>query len=101
MLRSELKNELDQNHMDAVILSYADSNHYLAGGLDALGNYHLLTDRQGKTMTYNSLREAELVLAELGATQATFDMETAYDEMIGNVSDGHCRFVMPLNKETL
>ncbi|KZN57287.1 DUF6482 family protein [Pseudoalteromonas luteoviolacea] len=96
MDRTELKEQFEHSYMDPVILSYADSNHYLAGGLDVLGNYHLITDKQGKIVTYNSLREAEVELAELGATEATFDMETAYDEMVGSVSDGHCRFKLPL-----
>ncbi|MCF6437692.1 DUF6482 family protein [Pseudoalteromonas sp. MMG022] len=84
MLESELKIQLSQFKLDAVILSYADANHYLAGGVDIKGNYHLLTNKHGETQTFNSLREAEVALAGLGVTAAIFEMQSAYDEMVAS-----------------
>ena len=90
---NELKTQLSQHALDAVILSYADANHYLAGGVDTDGNYHLLQDAQGRFMTFNSLREAEVMLAGLGVETATFEMQTAYDEMVGTASTGQQRLL--------
>ncbi|BBN83220.1 hypothetical protein PA25_32050 [Pseudoalteromonas sp. A25] len=88
---NDLKAQLNQQLLEAVILSYADSNHYLAGGVDSHGNYHLLSDARGKTITFNSLREAEVMLASLGVESATFEMQTAYDEMVASTSVGNTR----------
>ncbi|NOU51297.1 hypothetical protein HG263_12240 [Pseudoalteromonas sp. JBTF-M23] len=88
---NELKAQLNQQILEAVILSYADSNHYLAGGIDSQGNYHLLSDAKGKTMTFNSLREAEVMLASMGVTSATFEMQSAYDEMVASASVGNVK----------
>ncbi|WP_105166581.1 DUF6482 family protein [Pseudoalteromonas sp. T1lg23B] len=88
MLESELKAQLSQFMLDPVILSYADANHYLAGGVDIHGNYHLLTNKRGETQTFNSLREAEVALANLGVTAVTFEMQSAYDEMVASESVG-------------
>ncbi|CAH9060261.1 hypothetical protein PSECIP111951_02906 [Pseudoalteromonas holothuriae] len=88
MRANELKSQLNQHLLDAIILSYADANHYLAGGIDPNGNYHLLSDELGRTMTFNSLREAEVMLASLGVGSATFEMQTAYDEMVGSPVTG-------------
>jgi hypothetical protein len=97
MQSAQLKNHFKQHELDAVILSYADSNHYLAGGLDQNGDYHLLADKKGNTMTFKSLREAEIQLFELGATKAILDMETAYDEMVGAAPAEHGRIELTLS----
>ena len=42
------------------------------------------------------MREAEVILAELGAENAIFEMETAYDEMIGNAKSERCKMMLHL-----
>ena len=51
--------------LSAIVLSYADSNHYLAGGQDAVGDLRTLTNPRGKLEPFNSLREAEAKLVSL------------------------------------
>ncbi|ATD08291.1 MULTISPECIES: DUF6482 family protein [Pseudoalteromonas] len=81
MLAATLKEKIANKELHAIVLSYADSNHYLAGGQDADGNLHILMHAEGKLTPFNSLREAETKLAELGATQAYLRVESAYDEI--------------------
>ncbi|WP_105188721.1 DUF6482 family protein [Pseudoalteromonas sp. T1lg48] len=81
MQANQLKAALADSHYRAIILSYADANHYLAGVIDTLGNYHMLGDRHDVTKPFNSLREAERALADLGATQALLKMHSAYEEL--------------------
>ncbi|MBS3797033.1 DUF6482 family protein [Pseudoalteromonas sp. BDTF-M6] len=76
-----LKAALADSHYRAIILSYADANHYLAGVIDTLGNYHMLVDQHDVTQSFNSLREAERALSALGATQALLKMQSAYEEL--------------------
>ncbi|MCG9759378.1 MULTISPECIES: DUF6482 family protein [Pseudoalteromonas] len=80
MLAATLKEKIANKELHAIVLSYADSNHYLAGGQDSDGNLHILMHAEGKLTPFNSLREAEKKLSELGATQAFFRVESAYDE---------------------
>ncbi|MFY8274570.1 DUF6482 family protein [Pseudoalteromonas sp. SSDWG2] len=80
MQANELKAALADNQYNAIILSYADANHYLAGALDSQGNYHILGDNRQAMKPFNSLREAEQALANLGATKALLKMQSAYDE---------------------
>ena len=97
MLATELKMQFEEQNLVAVILSYADANHYLAGGVDTHGNYYLLENKKGGTETFNSMREAEVILAELGAENAIFEMETAYDEMIGSSKNERCKMMLHLS----
>ncbi|WP_105201166.1 MULTISPECIES: DUF6482 family protein [unclassified Pseudoalteromonas] len=76
-----LKAAIADSHYRAIILSYADANHYLAGVIDTLGNYHILADHHEVTKSFNSLREAERALSALGATQALLKMQSAYEEL--------------------
>ncbi|WP_440054545.1 DUF6482 family protein [Pseudoalteromonas sp. T1lg65] len=80
MLATELREKLAEHALKAVVLSYADSNHYLAGGQDAKGEFYCLSDEAGRFKAFNSLREAEQALQSLGAEQALFRVESAYDE---------------------
>ena len=96
MQATELKMQFEEQNLVAVILSYADANHYLAGGVDTKGNYFLLENKKGRTETFNSMREAEITLAELGAVKAIFEMETAYDEMIGSSKNERCKMMVHL-----
>lgn len=96
MLPADLKSHFEEQSLLAVIVSYADSNHYLAGGIDSQGNHYLIENHQGKTLTFNSMREAEVRLAQLGAEQAILELETAYDEMIGNEQAPPCKMVVQL-----
>lgn len=98
MQSAQFQAQLKQQDLSAVILSYADSNHYLAGGIDASGSYHLLTDKKGNTLTFNSLREAENKMIALGVTKVILDMETAYDEMVGSLSTPHCKIELTLSQ---
>lgn len=81
MLAAVLKEKIATQELSAIVLSYADSNHYLAGGQDAVGDLHILTNPAGKLEPFNSLREAEAKLVELGATHAFLRVESAYDEI--------------------
>ncbi|OHU96988.1 DUF6482 family protein [Pseudoalteromonas byunsanensis] len=94
---NELKAQLNQRILDAIILSYADANHYLAGGVDSHGNYHLLCDDNGSVMTFNSLREAEVMLASLGVESADFEMQSAYDEMVSSAPTSTNKFKATIN----
>ena len=81
MQANELKAALADNQYKAIILSYADANHYLAGALDSQGNYHILGDARQALKPFNSVREAEQALASLGAKQALLKMHSAYEEI--------------------
>ena len=81
MQANQLKAALADSQYRAIILSYADANHYLAGALDTDGNYHILSDNNDALKPFNSLREAECALVELGATQALLKMQSAYEEI--------------------
>ncbi len=87
MNRHQLHTTLQAKHTEPVILSYADSNHYLAGAKDDDGNFFLLEEK-GKTCTFDSVAQAANALADLGVEEANLIMQTAYDEMIGRDSVG-------------
>jgi len=94
MQATELKMHLSEQDYVPVILSYADANHYLAGGVDGEGNYHLIENNEGQTEAFNSMREAEVCLAALGAKNAIFEMESAYDEMVGSERGARTRMML-------
>ncbi len=58
MLAATLKEKIANKELHAIVLSYADSNHYLAGGQDSDGNLHILMHAEGKLTPFNSLRES-------------------------------------------
>jgi hypothetical protein len=84
MTLNELKHFIGKREATAAIISYADSNHYLAGAEDANGNFYSAADGNGQTMVFNSLVQAESFLAQLGASEAVIHMQSAYDEMVGS-----------------
>lgn len=84
MTLNELKHFIGKKDATAAIISYADSNHYLAGAEDSEGNFYSAHDAKGQAMVFNSLVQAETFLAQLGASEAIIHMQSAYDEMVGN-----------------
>ena len=81
MQASELKSLLNQDDYQAVILSYADANHYLVGAQNSQGDYHMLCTERHNLKPFNSLREAENALAMMGVRQAHLKLHSAYEEM--------------------
>jgi len=75
---------LDQR---ALIFSYSDSMHYLAGVTHALNgrpeDASLLRDQQGHAIKFPSLISAEEALLSLGFERGWLVMNSPYDEMIG------------------
>ncbi len=68
------------NEEMAEIICYADSKHYLIRLNLKDGKQVILTDKKGKTQTFNSQSEAQHHLYKLGHTQAKLYFESAYDE---------------------
>ncbi|BDM65645.1 hypothetical protein NFHSH190041_30970 [Shewanella sp. NFH-SH190041] len=96
MLAAELKQQIIYQQGHPIIISYADSNHYLAGLEDKKGRFHSLSQPDGRITTFNSLSDAEHALAQLGADSVIVQMQTAYDEMVGSDTTDACRLTVPL-----
>ncbi|MCL1113835.1 MULTISPECIES: DUF6482 family protein [Shewanella] len=92
MQLSEIKSAINQHSQHPTIISYADSNHYLLGIEDEQGNFKSARDKAGKLMSLNSITQAEALLKQHGIHYAIIEIQTAYDEMIGNSSTKHCRY---------
>ncbi|GGQ17853.1 DUF6482 family protein [Shewanella litoralis] len=92
MQLSEIKLAISQQALHPTIISYADSNHYLLGIEDEQGNFKSARDKTGKLMSLNSITQAEALLKQQGIHYAMIQIQTAYDEMIGNSSTQHCRY---------
>ncbi|QYJ88038.1 hypothetical protein K0I73_10760 [Shewanella mesophila] len=82
MTHDQLKQEFSLKQMDLTIINTADSTHYLSGGEDKQGNFYALTDKQNHPIAYPSLEQAKTKMKLMGVSQATFELNTAYDEMI-------------------
>ena len=95
MTHIQLPSVANQAESKPIIISYADSNHYLAGYEDTIGNFHSLLCG-GKNASFNSIREAEAAFKLKGVNQVTVELQTAYDEMIGNTDSSHCRYKVNL-----
>lgn len=93
-----MKKLFREHNAKAMIISYADSNHYLAGCEDAQGHFHNLTTKKGKSVTFNSIYEAEKELEKLGANKAMLQLDTAYDEMVGSETNSHCCYEIQFAK---
>ncbi|HEY0892571.1 MAG TPA: DUF6482 family protein [Cellvibrio sp.] len=84
----------------ALIFSYSDCVHYLAGitnepeGQSALAR--LLKDDAGKLRKFPSLYRAQLALKEMGFERCWLVMHSPYDEMIGNGAAQKTELPMPL-----
>lgn len=84
----------------ALILSYSDCVHYLAGvtnepeGQNEL--VRLLKDDTGKLRKFPSLYRAQLALKAMGFERCWLVMHSPYDEMIGNGAALKSELPMPL-----
>ncbi|WP_062063131.1 DUF6482 family protein [Cellvibrio sp. OA-2007] len=84
----------------ALIFSYSDCVHYLAGithepeGQSDLAQ--LLKDSAGKLRKFPSLYRAQLALKEIGFNQCWLVMQSPYDEMIGGGAAQKTELPMPL-----
>lgn len=96
MRAEELKQQVQSGQGEALIIGYADSNHYLAGLEDKHGLFHALKSAKGEMNTYNSISEAELALAAIGVKTATVQLQTAYDEMVGLSEPSSSRYTVGL-----
>ncbi|RPA38851.1 hypothetical protein EGC79_16645 [Shewanella vesiculosa] len=92
MQLSEIKLAIAEQTQHPTIISYADSNHYLLGLKDLDGNFQRAHDRDGKPLCFNSIKQAEELLKQQGISYAMIEMQTAYDEMVGNSSASHCHY---------
>lgn len=81
-----------------VILSYADSTHYIIGHMTDTKLYDIAKDRHGKPICFSCLTEAKDALKSAGCTHTKLIMQTPYDEMIGQAESGECIMDIPLNK---
>ena len=96
MLAEQLMQQIQHGQGEAMIISYADSNHYLAGLEDGHGLFHALKSKRGELITYNSIIEAEHALASIGVKTATVQLQTAYDEMVGQTESSSSRYTVGL-----
>lgn len=84
----------------ALIFSYSDCVHYLAGVTDEpegrSENARLLKDTEGKLRKFPSLYRAQLALKEMGFDRCWLVMHSPYDEMIGNSAAQKTELPMPL-----
>lgn len=84
----------------ALIFSYSDCLHYLAGvtnepeGQSEL--VRLLKNPEGKLRKFPSLYRAQLALKEMGFERCWLVMQSPYDEMIGNGAAQKAELPMPL-----
>ena len=92
MQLSEIKNAIKLQPLQPTIISYADSNHYLLGVKDSSGNFRSARRKDGKWLSLNSIKEAEELLKLQGIRYAIIEIQTAYDEMIGNSSSSNCQY---------
>ena len=96
MRAEEMMQQVQLGEGEALIISYADSNHYLVGLEDTQGLFHALKTVRGELVTYKSISEAEHALANIGLKTATVQLQTAYDEMVGQAESASCRYQVGL-----
>ncbi|AJR06757.1 hypothetical protein C9J03_03975 [Photobacterium gaetbulicola] len=84
MTQEALLSLMKRGVLTPTIINTADSTSYLIGGEDNKGNFYHLKDNHHRSITGQSLHEAEEKLSQLGIRQAVFEMVTPYDEMIGS-----------------
>ena len=88
MTAHQLKQKFTLKLIAPTIINTADATHYLLGGEDKQGNFYALTDKQNHPIAYPSLEQAKTKMKLMGVSQATFELNTAYDEMIG-IAENH------------
>lgn len=89
MNRDQLIAQMHHNDLMPTIVGLADSTHYVIGGEDVDGTFYPLKDDNQKTMKSACLNQAKEELRRLGLEQATLELITPYDEMIGNDETSH------------
>ncbi|WP_220493771.1 DUF6482 family protein [Shewanella sp. SG41-4] len=92
MQLSEIKLAISEQTKHPTIICYADSNHYLLGVGDLLGNFYGVRDKTGKQLSLHSIKQAEVLLKQQGIDYAMIEIQTAYDEMIGNSIASHYHY---------
>lgn len=84
----------------ALIFSFSDCVHYLAGVTDEPEGQselaRLLKDETGKVRKFQSLYRAQLALKEMGFERCWLVMHSPYDEMIGNGAAQKSELLLPL-----
>lgn len=84
----------------ALIFSYSDCVHYLAGITSepegSSEQAQLLKDDAGKLRKFPSLYRAQLALREMGFERCWLVTHSPYDEMIGNGAAQKSELPMPL-----
>jgi hypothetical protein len=84
----------------ALIFSYSDCVHYLAGVTDEpeglSDRASLLKNADGKLRRFPSVYRAQLALKEMGFERCWLVMHSPYDEMIGNGAAQKSELPMPL-----
>lgn len=83
MKAEQLINQCLVHALEPTIINTSDSPHYLIGAEDEEGNFFSLNNDNDEPMVMQSLEQAKLALKKQGLDRATFEMHTAYDEMIG------------------
>lgn len=84
----------------ALIFSYSDCVHYLAGITNEPEGQsefaRLLKDEEGRLRKFPSLYRAQLALKKMGFERCWLVMHSPYDEMIGNGAAQKSELPMPL-----
>jgi hypothetical protein len=84
----------------ALIFSYSDCVHYLAGVTNEPEGQSdlalLLKDTEGKLRKFPSLYRAQLALKEMGFERCWLVMHSPYDEMVGGGIAQKAELPMPL-----
>lgn len=83
MKADQLINQCLAEALEPTIINTADSPNYLIGAEDDEGNFFSLNNDKDEPIILRSLDLAKQELKKQGLDHATFEMHTAYDEMIG------------------
>lgn len=83
MQQDTLINLCKLNELTPMIIGTADSPHYLVGARDSEGNFYSITEQSTSNIHLGSLEQAKQWFRDIGIYQAEFEMQTAYDEMVG------------------
>ena len=83
MQQDTLINLCKMRELTATIINTADSPHYLIGAEDPDGNYFPVESELNRPLHLGSLELAKQWFKDVGIHYAIFEMQTAYDEMVG------------------
>lgn len=85
----------NQKYVEPMIISIADSCHYLVGALDSENNFIGL-HKPEQIITLHSLGAAKQYLRSNNISSATLEFQSPYDEMCGASMSGQCRQIINL-----